>query len=131
MVMHCQSKLAVILYSLELQIRSEAAVNGVTSIAVQAGCNKTSLARHPDEEAYAAAVQRVGGLMKPWQGALPSLYAAAMKDARDGELYEANEGGYSGCPTKAAITPQALDEVLSKKLWELAEEAVEFGFRRQ
>ncbi len=128
MLMYCQSKLADILFSLELQRRIEAAGDGVTSIAAQPGANKTSLSRHMSEDAYTAAVQRIGGIMEPWQGALSSLYAATAKDAKGGELYEPDEGGYRGYPTKATIAPHALDEVLAMKLWGFAENAVGVRF---
>ncbi|HEY4060618.1 MAG TPA: hypothetical protein VGM30_01895 [Puia sp.] len=119
-----QSKLADLLLSLELQRRIVAAGDKVLSIAAQPGANKTELTRHMTDEAFTAAVQRVGELMEPWQGALPSLYAAVAPEAAGGALYEPDkDGGYRGYPARATITPNALDEDVAKRLWSLAEEA--------
>ena len=121
---YCQSKLANLLFTKELQRRITVANDQTVSIASQPGANKTELARHMSQEAFAAAVERVGELMDPWQGALPSLYAATSADAKGGELYGPDkDGGYRGYPALATVTPNALDEVVAKKLWEWAEEA--------
>jgi len=126
---YCQSKLANILFSLELQRRIAKAGDNVISVAAQPGANKTELARHMSEEAYNTAVQRTGELMEPWQGALPSLYAATMDDVKGGELYSPDkDGGYRGYPVKFDIMPHALDDVLASKLWEYSEEVTGVKF---
>ena len=57
-----------------------------------------------DEEEFSAAIKRVGGLMEPWQGALPSLYASVSDEAKGAELYGPDkDGGYRGYPAKAEI----------------------------
>jgi hypothetical protein len=62
--------------------------------------------------------------MDPWQGALPSLYAAVSEKAVPGMLYGPDQdGGYRGYPAQAEITSNALDEILGKRLWNFAEEA--------
>lgn len=121
---YSQSKLGNLIFSIELQGRI-AAVNGQTvSIAAQPGANKTELARHMDKDAYFQAVARVGELMDPRQGALPSLYAAVSPDAIPGALYGPDQdGGYRGYPAKAEITPNSLDQSVAKKLWDWAEDA--------
>jgi len=120
---YSQSKLADLIFSIELQRRIAAANDQTVSIAAQPGANKTELARHMSEEAHAAAVERIGALMEPWQGALPSLYAAVSADAIPGKLYSPDQdGGYRGYPAEAEITPNALDEAVAKKLWAFAEE---------
>lgn len=120
---YAQSKLANILFSLELQRRIDAAGDHVLSVAAQPGANKTDLSRHMGAEDYSAALQRVGDLMEPWQGALPSLYAATMADVRGSELYSPDkDGGYRGYPARLAILPHAQDEALAKKLWQFSEE---------
>ncbi|MDB5086869.1 MAG: short-chain dehydrogenase/reductase [Mucilaginibacter sp.] len=120
---YCQSKLANLLFSIELQRRIVAAGDQTISVAAQPGANKTELARHMSEEAFNAAVARVGELMDPWQGALPSLYAATSADAKGGELYGPDQdGGYRGYPALATVTPNASDEEVAKKLWNWSEE---------
>ncbi len=121
---YAQSKLANLMFSIELQRRITAVNDQVVSIAAQPGANKTELSRHMDSEEFEAAVERIGGLMEPWQGALPSLYAAVSSEAKAGELYGPDQdGGYRGYPAQAVITPNALDETVAIKLWEMAEEA--------
>lgn len=120
---YAQSKLANILFSLALQRRIAKTGDSVVSVAAQPGANKTELARHMSEESYNAAVQRVGELMDPWQGALPSLYAATMPGVKGGELYSPDkDGGYRGYPVSFTIEPHALDETLAAKLWQYSEE---------
>ncbi|HTB27033.1 MAG TPA: oxidoreductase [Puia sp.] len=115
---YCQSKLADIIFSIELQRRLSANHKQTLSIAAQPGANKTDLTRHMSSEALAAGIERVGTLMDPWQGALPSLYAATSSDARGGKLYGPDkDGGYRGFPAEATITANALDETVAKKLW--------------
>jgi NAD(P)-dependent dehydrogenase (short-subunit alcohol dehydrogenase family) len=121
---YSQSKLADLLFSIELQRRISAANGKVLSIAAQPGANKTELARHMNHEAHEAAIAHIGALMEPWQGALPSLYAAVAAEAAGGYLYGPDkDGGYRGFPAQATITPNAMDEAVAKKLWHMAEEA--------
>ncbi|WP_299585052.1 oxidoreductase [Mucilaginibacter sp.] len=126
---YCQSKLADLIFSIELQRRITARNDQTISVAAQPGANKTELSRHMSEAAFTAAVERLGPLMDPWQGALPSLYAAVSPDVRGGEFYGPDQdGGYRGYPALAAVTPNALDEAVAKKLWSVAEEATGVRF---
>jgi len=63
---YAQSKLADLLFALELQRRIVAARGHTKSIAAQPGANNTELSRYMSKEAFAIAVQRVGILMEPW-----------------------------------------------------------------
>lgn len=120
---YAQSKLANLLFTLELQRRIEEAGHQVMAVASQPGANKTELSRHMSTAEYAAAVDRIGALMEPWQGALPSLYAATAEDVRAGALYSPDQdGGYRGYPAELTLMPNALDEVVAKKLWTVSEE---------
>ena len=65
-----QSKLADLVFSVELQRRIIAHGGKVLSIAAQPGANKTELTRHLTKEVIAAGVSRLGEFMEPWQGAL-------------------------------------------------------------
>ncbi|PZF74635.1 oxidoreductase [Taibaiella soli] len=119
---YAQSKLGNVLFSLELQRRITQTGGQTTSIAVQPGANKTDLSRHMNEAEYAAALDRIGELMEPWQGALPSLYAATDPNAKAGALYGPDkDGGYRGYPGEAVIAANAMDETTAKKLWAYAE----------
>jgi NAD(P)-dependent dehydrogenase (short-subunit alcohol dehydrogenase family) len=126
---YCQSKLANVFFALELQRRITASGDDVLSVAVQPGANKTELARNMTAAEYAAALERFGTLMEPWQGALPSLYAAASPAVKGGEFYGPDQdGGVRGYPARATIAPHALDEGIAKRLWELSEEATGLRF---
>lgn len=119
---YAQSKLADILFTLELHRRISAKGDDVLSIAAQPGANKTELSRHMTPEEYDAAVARFGELMEPWQGALPSLYAATSADVKGGALYGPHEpGGYRGYPAMDTLAPHALDEQIAAKLYAFAE----------
>jgi len=117
-----QSKLADLIFSIELNRRIMATGGKVLSIAAQPGANKTELTRHLSKEVIAAGVERLGEFMEPWQGALTSLYAAVSPDALAGNLYEPENGGYRGYPTLATIKENALDETVAQKLWAFAEQ---------
>jgi NAD(P)-dependent dehydrogenase (short-subunit alcohol dehydrogenase family) len=121
---YCQSKLADIIFSIELQRRLSANHAQTLSIAAQPGANNTELSRYMSSEDLAAGIERVGPLMDPWQGALPSLYAATSTEASGGKLYAPDkDGGYRGFPAEAIIAANALDEGLAKKLWSFAGQA--------
>ena len=117
-----QSKLANLLFAVELHRRITAKGDPVRSIAAQPGANKTELTRHLSEEAIAAGIERLGEFMDPWQGALSSLYAAVAPEAQGGNLYEPDNDGYRGYPALAIIQENALDKTVAKKLWALAEQ---------
>jgi NAD(P)-dependent dehydrogenase (short-subunit alcohol dehydrogenase family) len=124
-----QSKLADILFSVELHRRITVAGDPVLSVAAQPGANKTELARHMDQQEFNAAVSRIGKLMDPWQGALPSLYAATAADVKAGELYSPDEsGGYFGYPALDTLAPHALDEKVAAKLFDFAAEVTGVQF---
>ena len=118
-----QSKLADLIFSIELDRRRKAKGHQVVSIAAQPGANGTDLSRHMPDEAVVAMQENFGGLMEPWQGALPTLYAATSSEATGGNMYEPDENGFKGYPTLATIQENALDETIAKKLWSLAQEA--------
>ncbi|GAB3800586.1 SDR family NAD(P)-dependent oxidoreductase [Spirosoma humi] len=129
---YSQSKLADILLALELDRRIKRVGDSVLSIATQPGANSTELSRHMNQDAYDAALQRIGTLMEPWQGALPSLYAATMPDVQGGDFYSPHEeGGYRGYPVKFPYADNALDEATADRLWTLAEAATGIYFPAQ
>jgi NAD(P)-dependent dehydrogenase (short-subunit alcohol dehydrogenase family) len=126
---YAQSKLANLLFTLELQRRITVTNGQAVSLAAQPGATATELARHMSKEAFNAALERVGPLMEAAQGALSTLYAAVSPDIVKPALYGPDQdGGYRGFPALATITPNALDETVAKKLWDLAEEATGVHF---
>ncbi|MDP9078913.1 MAG: oxidoreductase [Bacteroidota bacterium] len=117
-----QSKLANLMFAIELDRRIKQREDGVLSVAAQPGANKTELVRHMTDQEIATGKERIGEFMEPWQGALSLLYAAVSPDALGGNLYEPEEGGFRGYPTLSAIKENALDEAIATRLWDLAEE---------
>jgi NAD(P)-dependent dehydrogenase (short-subunit alcohol dehydrogenase family) len=117
-----QSKLANLIFAIELDRRIKAKGDSILSIAAQPGANKTELTRHLTEEEVNAGIARLGEFMEPWQGALPSLYAAISNDVEGGKMYEPDNGGYRGYPTLASIQENAMDKKVAGRLWDLAEE---------
>jgi NAD(P)-dependent dehydrogenase (short-subunit alcohol dehydrogenase family) len=114
-----QSKLANLLFAYELQRRLE-----------QAGADTIVAAAHPGWTA--TNLQKDAGLfrllnpviaMKPWQGALPTLYAATAPDVQGGDYF--GPGGFQemrGYPRKVESTPVSHDTELAARLWQASEE---------
>ena len=98
-----QSKLADLIFSIELDRKIKAKEHQALSIAAQPGANNTELMRHLSDEEIAIGKKRIGDFMEPWQGALPTLYAAVSNEAIGGNMYEPEDSGYRGYPTLATI----------------------------
>lgn len=117
-----QSKLANILFTLQLQRRIDAGNDTVISVAAQPGAVATELSRFMDQSAIEAAIQRLGGLMTPLQGALPTLYAATAGDIEKGALYGPHQdGGLRGYPAKGTIVAGVANMAIAQQLWSYAE----------
>ncbi len=91
---YCQSKLAMLMFSLELQRRSDAAGWGVRSMAAHPGFARTDLiANGPGADTFQ---WRIGRLLQPLfsqsaaEGALPTLFAATSPTAESGGYYGPN-----------------------------------------
>lgn len=125
MAVYGQSKLACLMFALELQRRSVAAGWGIDSIAAHPGVSRTNLLHNAPGRWSAAGLARsfMWFLFQPaWQGALPTLYAATAPDATPGGYY--GPDGMSeiqGYPAPAKIPAQALDAAAAARLWEISE----------
>ena len=122
---YSQSKLAMLMFSLELQRRSLAAGWGVKSIAAHPGFARTDLiANGPGANTFQ---WRVGRLLQPLfsqsaaDGALPTLFAATSPTAQPGGYYGPN-GFYEmkGAPAAARIMPHAKDFATAAMLWDVS-----------
>ena len=126
---YSQSKLACLMFALELQDRSRAAGWGVSSIAAHPGISRTDLLHNAPgrNSVHGLARTFVWFLFLPvGQGALPQLFAATSKDAKSGGYYGPDRLGETrGHPQPARIPPQALDRVACKRLWEVSERMTE------
>ena len=125
MPVYSQSKLACLMFALELHRRALANGWGVTSIAAHPGVARTDLLHNAPGRGSAIGTIRslLWFLFQPaWQGALPTLFAATAPAAQPGAYY--GPDGFSeirGYPTLAKVPPQALDPVAAARLWALSE----------
>lgn len=119
---YSQSKLACIMFALELSRRSKAAGWGIASIGAHPGITRTDLIPNGAGRSSPSAMLRrfLPFLFQPaWQGALPTLYAATDPAARDGAYYGPDRlSGTRGYPTEEKPPEQALDATVSARLWE-------------
>ncbi|CAN5292210.1 SDR family NAD(P)-dependent oxidoreductase [soil metagenome] len=120
---YAQSKLADLVFTLELQRRIEAKGDHVLSLAAHPGVTSTGLSRYMSEEAYQAAVDQFGQLMGPAQGALSTLYAAVASGVVGGGFYGPDQdGGLRGYPGPTIIEANALEAGLGELLWNKAQQ---------
>lgn len=125
MQVYSQSKLACLMFALELQRRSEAAGWGIRSIAAHPGISRTDLVPNSAGPWSAPGMMRrfMWFLFQPAaQGALPTLFAATSPQARGGAYYGPDRlSEVRGYPAAAAIPPQALDAAVAARLWSTSE----------
>jgi NAD(P)-dependent dehydrogenase (short-subunit alcohol dehydrogenase family) len=134
MGVYAQSKLACLMFALELQRRGAAAGWPLDSIAAHPGLSKTSLMDNaPGAGGRVAPVYRLlrALLMQPAaQGALPTLFAATARQARGGAYYGPDGMGEArGHPAVARIPPAATDTTAAARLWKVSQDltGVRFG----
>jgi len=121
-----QSKLAMLMFALELQRRSDAGGWGITSLAAHPGIARTELvANGPGRNSAMDILVKLGGpfVTQPGAaGALPTLLAATAPDVVPGGYYGPKGlQEFRGAPGVAKIAPQGLDQAVAKQLWALAE----------
>ncbi|BAU92540.1 short-chain dehydrogenase/reductase SDR [Methylorubrum populi] len=121
-----QSKLALLMFALELDRRLKASGSGIASLAAHPGLAVTEVFRRGDR---AGAFQQGAGRIifsligqPAAQGALPILYAATATEAERGGYY-GPDGVWEarGFPRPASIAPRALDRAAAGRLWTMSE----------
>lgn len=121
MVAYAQSKLACLMFALELQRRSQAAGWGLESVAVHPGIARTDLLPNGAGRWSSPGLMRrcMWFLFQPAaQGAWPTLFAATSLDARGGGYYGPDRLGETrGHPAAAKVPPQALNGDIAAQLW--------------
>ena len=119
-----QSKLANLLFTLELSRRIDAKGDDVLSVACHPGFTKTELQRHIDP-----AILQGMTFMETWQGALPTLLAAIGPDVKQGDYYGPDgPGELGGFPAIGEIDASALDAKSAQKLWEVGQDVTGIAF---
>jgi len=126
-----QSKLATLMFALELQRRSDAAGWNLISNAAHPGFARTNLfAGGPG-----GLVSLASDFAAPFfghsaaDGTRPILFAATSPEAKPGGYY--GPGGFGelrGSPARALIMPQARDAASAAKLWEVSEKLTGISF---
>jgi NAD(P)-dependent dehydrogenase (short-subunit alcohol dehydrogenase family) len=127
-----QSKLAMLMFALELQRRSDAADWNLISTASHPGWARTDLfANGPGFGLISVASQFAAPLFSQSaeSGALPTLFAATSPQAEGGGYYGPN-GLYElrGPPAPARIMPQARDKAAAAKLWDVSQQLTGASF---
>ena len=130
---YSQSKLANLMFALELQRRSDRHGWGLLSAAAHPGYARTDLITNgPGDN---GSMSWVSNLLAPVasqsaaDGALPTLFAATSPDVKGGgyygptRLFEMN-----GPPGPARIARQARDTAASERLWEVSERLTGIAF---
>jgi NAD(P)-dependent dehydrogenase (short-subunit alcohol dehydrogenase family) len=130
-----QSKLANLLFALELDRRLRAAGSAIRSFGAHPGYAATNLqyAAPPLHERAVFVVANRILAQSAEMGALPILYAAT-EPGVEGGTYVGPDSFYEqrGHPARARISRAARDEEVAARLWEVSEEltGVKFEFRQ-
>lgn len=130
---YAQSKLACLMFGLELQRRLDAAGQTQTiSTIAHPGVAVTNLGKHFPVWLQKILAPIVAQIIAhpPKEGAKPTLWAA-LGPAVGGDYFGPQRmGEMKGDPGKAKIEPQAQDESVAQRLWELSEKrtGVQYNF---
>ena len=112
------SKIANMLFTLELQRRFEEAGVSTIATACHPGWTGTNLQK---SSPLFRMLNPIFG-MRPWQGALPTLYAAVSKDAVGGGYYGPNGlGTMRGYPAPNKAADASKSTADAARLWEMSE----------
>lgn len=125
---YSQSKLANVLFALNLNRRLEEAGSTVRSLAAHPGMARTNLQSLSVESSGAWQEALAYRLMDPLfqsaaQGALPQLRAATDPQAKGGEHYAPGQfGGLRGTPEQQPVAPAARKQEQQARLWSVSEQ---------
>lgn len=134
---YAQSKLANLLFTLELDRRAKAAGSRLRANAAHPGYAATNLQRRGPEasgDKLGARLMAIGNsffAQSAAAGALPTLYAATHPDAEGGAFYGPRVLELWGAPKLALRARASRDVVAAARLWEASEALtkVSFSFR--
>jgi NAD(P)-dependent dehydrogenase (short-subunit alcohol dehydrogenase family) len=127
-----QSKLAMLMFALELQRRSDAGGWNLMSNAAHPGWARTDLITNgPGSGLFSFASQFVAPLLSHSAegGALPTLFAATSQQAKGGGYYGPNGlSELKGSPAPARISLQAKDAAAAARLWDISGQLTHVSF---
>lgn len=119
-----QSKLADIVFALELDKRLRANGYQLMSLAAHPGFSETDLQKYMDKDMLESL-----DLMTAKEGAQPTLTACLHEGAKGGQYWGPDgPNEQKGKPALAKIDAVALDETLNAKLWDWTKEATGVNF---
>ena len=125
---YSQSKLANLLFTMELQRKADSAAADITSVGAHPGLSATNLTLS-GPGAGRPVVGRLGDLavkvfgQSAQMGSWPSLYAASMPDVRGAEYFGPNAfNGWRGHPERTTAKPAAYDPDVAAQLWQRSAE---------
>ncbi len=125
MARYCQSKLANLLFSSELQRRLAGAGAGTIAISAHPGLSRTNLAQEP-ANAGSRLLQKARPLYERMiqssaMGALPTLRAAVDPSAHGDDYFgPGGFGEYGGNPARARRSARSQDRALAARLWDVS-----------
>jgi len=112
---YSESKLEIVLFSLELQRRLEASGSPVRSVLAHPGIATTALAAHSP----AGRINSLKFLLNdPERGALPTLFAASQDVPGDAYVGPDGPGSIRGYPTIRKPGRAGLDAIAARQLWD-------------
>jgi len=130
---YSDSKLAQLLFTQELQRRSDASGWSLLSLAAHPGVATTELIANG--QGAGSLMGRVMGLVEPLfsqsaaAGALPTLYAATAADVAPGGYYGPDGfSGMKGAPAPARLATTVKQPAVAARLWEVSEQLAGLRF---
>ena len=131
-VAYSQSKLANVLFTMELKDRFAAAGKNIKALVVHPGMSNTDLSRNMSFAIrfFAPILVKFMNMSKPAQGAESSLLAALSPEVKSGEFY--GPTGKDECTGPAGLVElphQASDKEMCERLWKVTEELIGSEFR--
>ncbi len=122
---YAQSKLANVVFALELHRRLRSNGIGIASVLAHPGYAATNLQSTGPRGVGKLVMKVTNRLMAQdaAMGALPQIYAATGADVESGQFYGPDGRGESkGFPTVVEPLDEARDRELAKRLWDISEE---------
>ena len=133
---YSQSKLANVMFAIELQQRLNAEGSSIRSLAAHPGLARTNLQPASVAASGAWGESLAYRLIDPLfqsaaMGALPQLFAATAAEAKPSGHYGPSQwGGMRGWPSEVKIAPAALDASQRERLWQVSEELCEISLQQ-
>ncbi|MEM9726150.1 MAG: oxidoreductase [Pseudomonadota bacterium] len=123
---YCQSKLANLLFTVELTEKLNAAgKENIISVAAHPGGSNTDLSRHmaPLVRLLVPVLAKMMGLSSPAEGAQSQLHAALDPAVKANDFFgPTGKGEYAGPPGASRLPSKARDAELRERLWTKTEE---------